>query len=472
MIRRGAGFLFSLCLSLGIAVAQAGAQSSAQPINWDAAQSEAVALLAQYLRADTSNPPGNEARGVEFFKKILDAEGLPYETAESAPGRGNIVARLKGTSREKAIILLSHIDVVPVNEEFWSVGAFSGEVKEGYIWGRGTVDMKAQGVAQLMAFLLLHRNKVPLRRDVIFLATADEEAGGMMGAGWVAREHKEWIQGAGYLLNEGARAKADEQGRPVYFGLGFTEKTPGWLRLVATGTPGHGSVPRPDSAVNRLLAALERLRTYKSALRLTPPIERFFESVAPYEPSPLNKRLANMRESLRDPAFVAELEKVPRYVALLRNTSSVTVLNASKKVNVIPPVASAEVDCRLLPGVTMADWIREVKDVIRDDTIQVETILNFSHTESPADTPLAQTIRKVVKRNYPEAGFVFPVQTGFTDSHFFRDLDIVSYGFVPFALADSEVDRAHGNDERIPVKAFTDGVRLMWEVVYNFAKKD
>jgi len=471
MIRRGSGFFFWVCLILANPAGQGWAQSSAQPINWDAAQSEAVTLLTDYLKADTSNPPGNESRGVEFFKKILEAEGIPYEAGESAPGRANLVARLKGSGRDKAIILLSHMDVVPVNQEFWSVDAFSGETREGYVWGRGAVDMKGQGIAQLMAFLMLHRNKVPLRRDVIFLATADEEAGGMLGAGWVVREHPEWIRGAGYLLNEGARAKADEQGRPVYFGLGFTEKTPGWLRLVATGTPGHGSVPRTDSAVNRLLAALERLRTYKSPVRLTPAIERYFESVAPYEP-PLNRRLKNMRESFRDPAFVAELEKVPRYAALLRNTISITVLQASKKVNVIPPVASADVDCRLLPGVTMADWIREVKDVIGDDTIRVETILNFSHTESPADTPLAQTIRKVVKQNYPEAGFVFPVQTGFTDSHFFRDLGIVSYGFVPFALADAEVDRAHGNDERIPVKAFTEGVRLMWEVVYNFSKAE
>ncbi len=472
MIRRAWGILFCVCVILAVPLGRGLAQSRSEPIDWDAIDSEAVALLANYLKVDTSNPPGNELRGVEFFKKLFDAEGIPYQVGESARGRGNIVARLKGSGQDKALVLLNHMDVVPVNQEFWLVDAFSGEIKDGYIWGRGAVDMKGEGIAELMTFLLLHRNKVPLRRDVIFLATADEEAGGMMGAGWVVRDHPEWIQGAGYLLNEGARSKADAEGRPVFFGIGFTEKTPGWIRLVATGTPGHGSVPKPDSAVNRLIAALERLRTYRSPLRLTPPVERYFESVAPYEPPPLDKRYANMRESLGDPAFVAELEKAPRYTALLRNTISITGLSASKKVNVIPPVASAEVDCRLLPGVTMADWIREVKQVIRDDSIQVETILNFPQSESPADTPLAETIRKVVKQQYPQAGFVFPVQTGFTDSHVFRDLGIVSYGFVPFALSDADVDRAHGNDERIPVKAFTDGVRLMWEVVYHFSKAE
>jgi acetylornithine deacetylase/succinyl-diaminopimelate desuccinylase-like protein len=221
-----------------------------------------------------------------------------------------------------------------------------------------------------------------------------------------------------------------------------------------------------------LIAALERLRTYQSPARLTPPVERYFESAAPYERPPLRERLANIGQSLRDPAFVVELEKVPRYAALLHNTISITVLNGSKKVNVIPPVASADVDCRLLPGVTMADWIQEVKSVIRDDSITIEPILNFSHTESQADTPLAQVIRRVVKRNCPEAGFVFPVQAGFTDSHFFREMGIVSYGFVPFALTEEDLDRAHGNDERIPVKTFADGVRLMWEVVYEFSKMD
>ena len=431
---------------------------------------EAVQKLSEYIRADTSNPPGTESTGVEWLKKVFNAEGIPYETAESAPGRGNIMARLSSGGKEPALVLLSHIDVVPVNREFWTAEPFSGVVKDGHVWGRGAQDMKSLAIAELMVFLTLHRNRVSLNRDVIFLATADEEAGGEFGAGWVAKNRPAWFAGAGFLLNEGARARAGADGKPVFFGTGPTEKTPGWLKLTATGTPGHGSVPRPDSAVNRLIAALERLRVHQSPLEVTPPVARALATQAPYEPEPWRTRLRDIRAFVTTPGARRELEKRPELLALLRNTISITGLEGTKKINIIPPVATALVDCRLLPGWTIDRWIAEVRRVLSDDSIKVEVVLNFPPTESSLGTPLSAAITEAVKQLHPGAGVTQSITTGFTDSHFFREKGITSYGFAPFAVQESDSDRAHGNDERISVQSFTAGVRLFWEVVYNFTR--
>ena len=463
----------SLVVLLSVAVSAAG-----QGTDWKQYSDEAVAKLGEYIRVDTTNPPGNESRGVAWLAKVFAAEGIAYQTGESAPGRGSIVARLKATvpNAEPALVLLSHIDVVPVNAEFWTVPPYSGEIRDGFVWGRGALDMKSTAIAELMAFLKLHRDKTPLRRDVIFLATADEEAGGEFGAGWVARSKSEWFAGAGFLLNEGARSRASDDGKPVYFGVGPTEKTPAWLKLIAAGTPGHGSVPRPESSVNRLIAALERLRTWQSPLEVTPPVARALATQAPFEPEPWRARYADIAAFVAQPGARAELAKQPNLLALLTNTVSITGLEGTKKINIIPPVATALVDCRLLPGWTIERWVAEVKRVLADDSIKVEVVLNFPPTASAVDTPLYAAIESAVKALHSEAcpgqagaGVTQSVSAGFTDSHFFRENGIVSYGFGAFPLAEKESGRAHGNDERIPVKTFTDGLRLFWEVVSNFA---
>ena len=452
------------------------AAPTAAAIDWEAVNAEAVEKLAAYIRVDTSNPPGTEERGVEWLKKILDAEGIAYETGESAPRRGNLVARLKASvaNPDPALVLLHHIDVVPSNPEFWTVDPFSGAVKDGFIWGRGALDMKNTGTAHLMTFLMLHRMNVPLKRDVILLATADEEAGGEYGAGWVVRNKPEWVGGAGFLLNEGASSSADKNGKVRFVGIGPTEKTPAWLKLVATGTPGHGSVPRPASAVNRLVMALEKLRKYESEapIKLTPPVERGLRSLADYQQEPWRSRFRDMRALLRSPNARQELMKRPGIYALLHNTISITGLEGTKKVNIIPPIATALIDCRLLPGWTIERWVAEVKRIINDKDIRVEVVLNFPPAESPVDTPLYATIAAAARELYSGAGVAQTISAGFTDSHFFREKGVVSYGFGAFALGENDGERAHGNDERIPVKVFTDGVRLTWEVVYRFAKAE
>jgi acetylornithine deacetylase/succinyl-diaminopimelate desuccinylase-like protein len=478
-MRRHATLLLCVCITASITLAQSPTdtgpkqqltQATELQIDWDRVDAEAVQRLADYIRIDTSNPPGNESRGVEWLKQILQAEGVPFETGEPEPGRASIAARLKGTGKEPALVLLSHIDVVPVNREFWTVDPFSAEIRDGYLWGRGAVDTKSLTIAGLEAMLLLHRNRVPLRRDVILLATADEEAGGTYGAGWVVKNHPEWIAGAGFLLNEAARALADDSGKPLYFRIGPTEKIPAWLKLTAKGRAGHGAIPNPDSAVNHLVAALERLRAYRPALQVTPPVEYALRTQAPYEPEPWRGRFADIRSYIRTTGAYEELLKRPAILALLENTVAITGLEGSKKINIVPPVATAELDCRLLPGTTIEQWIQEVRKVVQDDSIAIEVILNFPPTESKIDTPLHAAIERAVKQLYPTAGLIGAVDTGFTDSHFFREKGMTSYGFGPFPMKLDDLLRVHGNDERIPVNAFTGGVRLMWKIVYDFSR--
>ena len=214
----------------------------ALPAGAQAIEDEALGWLQQYIRIDTINPPGNESRAVEFIGNILEAEGIPYQQAESAPGRGNIWARLEGGD-EPALILLQHTDVVPADPKYWTSDPLSGEIRDGYLWGRGTLDMKGTGISQLATFVSLKRAGVPLNRDVVLVATADEEAGGFYGAGWLVEHHAEIFAGAGLLINEGGNGEQSD--KELLFNVEVTQKVPVWLRLKAVDTPGHGSMPHP-----------------------------------------------------------------------------------------------------------------------------------------------------------------------------------------------------------------------------------
>ena len=285
----------------------------------------------------------------------------------------------------------------------------------------------------------------------------------------MVEQKPDWVAGAGFVINEGSGARADANGKVVYVGIGAFNKTTAWLRIVATGPAGHASVPIADSSVNKLIAALDRLRNYQSPIELTPAVERALKSSAPYEPEPWRTRLAHIDTWIRTPEARAELEKEPHYLALVTNTISITGLTGTNKINVIPPEASALVDCRLLPGWTADRWVAELRRVIHDDSIRIEVLHSYPKSpESSLDTPLHTAIEETVHRLYPDAGVTATTSTGFNDSYFFRERGITAYGFVPFAMLPDD-GHAHGNDERIPVQSFTNGVRLMWEVVYDFS---
>ena len=432
-------------------------------MDWNALGREAVQLLGEYLRIDTTNPPGNEDRATAFLSRILAEEGIDCQVHASAPGRSNLYARLEGDGSKRAVVLLSHSDVVPADRRYWSVDPFGGLVRDGYIWGRGALDMKNLGIAQLVVFLALHRNRFPLKRDVIFLVTADEEAGGSAGARWITRNRPELVSDAEFLINESGKGRL-ENGRAVY-SIDITEKSPCWVRLIARGEPGHGSRPKPHSAVNRLIRALSAIMAYTPPIKVTDAAERYFEGIAHLQKDGYRQRFANIRESVRDRRFLADLLRNQHHAAILRNTISITMLQGSDKINIIPQAATAELDCRLLPGEAPGDFVRELKQVVGDDGIEIETILNFGNTSSPFDSPLVEAVREVVSRHHERVEVVPNILSGFTDSHYFRELGIHCYGFMPFLLIDEELRRIHGNDERISVENMERGPRILYEVI-------
>jgi acetylornithine deacetylase/succinyl-diaminopimelate desuccinylase-like protein len=438
---------------------------------WEAVEKEALQLLSEYLKIDTTNPPGNETRAVKFFAAICEKEGIEHIAFEPIEGRATLWARLRGDGSKRPIILLNHTDVVPHSPEFWSVPAFSATEKDGFLYGRGAMDMKSLGIAQFATLLALKRIKAPLKRDLIFLATADEEAGGKAGAGWFVANHPELIKGAEYLLNEGGGNLVETDGSVRAIGLGPSEKTPVWLRLISTGTPGHASVPITDSAVNRLVRALNRLLDYKPPIQITPAVEQMFRAAAPSAPAAWREKFSDLRAAVKDPNFISQIESDPRAVALLRNTISLTVLEGSGKINVIPPRAVAEIDTRVVPGEKIDRWVAEIRSVIADETIKIEPILAFEANASPIENELVAALRTVVARRHPGATLTYPVLAGFTDSHYFRPLGINSYGLSPFVAAPKDLGGGyHGNDERIGIKPFTQGIRLYFEIIAEVVK--
>jgi len=443
-------------LSIGMAV-------SAQDIR--SLEDEAVAWLQEFIRVDTVNPPGNEYRAVEFYARLFEAEGIPYETAESAPGRGNIWARLEGGD-EPGLILLQHTDVVPADEEFWTIDPLSGDIRDGIILGRGTRDMKGLGITQLATFLSLHRAGRPLNRDVIFLATADEEAGGYFGVGWLIENHPEIFDGVGFLLNEGGGGSRNSDG--IVFSTEVTQKVPVWLRLNAVDIPGHGSSPRPDSSVTRVVRALNTILENPFPPRAIPPVATYFASLSVTMDEEWASAYADIGRAIQDPLFVKKLHaERSGHHSLIRDTCSMTRLEGSSKINVIPPEAWAELDCRILPDKPAEQFIGELRELIAPTGVKVEVIMAFTPAISETNTRLFEAIERVTGELYPGSRVLPSVSTGFTDSHFTRDLGIVSYGFNPLITGSGEHTGVHGNDEQVPEASFRQAIGDYYAVIRN-----
>tara|TARA_B100001094_G_scaffold162684_1_gene157436 strand:+ start:1971 stop:3353 length:1383 start_codon:yes stop_codon:yes gene_type:complete len=429
-------------------------------------EDEAVRWVQDLIRIDTINPPGNEFRAVNFYAEIFESEGIEYETAESAEGRGNIWARLEGGD-EPGLILLQHTDVVPAEEEFWTIDPLSGDIRDGYILGRGARDMKGLGVIQLASFLSLHRSAAELNRDIIFLATADEEAGGFYGVDWLIKNRPEIFEGAGILLNEGGGGSRNEEG-DVVFGIEVTQKVPVWLRLNAIDTPGHGSSPRTTSSVTRIVQALNILLENPFPPRIIGPVAEYFSELSIDMDEEWGPAYADINTAIRDSAFVQKLHSSrPGHNSLIRDTCSMTRLSGSTKINVIPPEAWAELDCRILPDKPSEQFIEELKNMIGDTGVTIETIMAFTPAISETNTRLFAAIESVTQELHPGSRVLPSVSTGFTDSHFTRDLGIVSYGFNPLITDSGEHTGVHGNDEQVGEAAFRRAVNDFAAVVRN-----
>jgi acetylornithine deacetylase/succinyl-diaminopimelate desuccinylase-like protein len=438
------------------------ASPAAAQLDVNALQTEAVGWLQGYIRVDTINPPGNEIAGAEFLAAILKKEGIPYEIVESAPGRANIWARLKGGDKP-ALLLLHHMDVVPADRRFWSTDPLSGEIKDGLIYGRGALDTKSSGILNLATLVALHRSKATLNRDVIFMATADEEAGGAYGVGWLVTNRADLFKGVGFVINEGGTV-VSEAGL-VQFGIEVTQKVPYWFHVTAKGEPGHGSRPREASSVTKLVAGLERLRVYNFEPRIVPAVEAYFKGIAPSAPPKWQSRFANMTTAVRTPGVMAELQRDnPVMHALIRNTCSMTRLGASEKINVVPAEAWAEIDCRLLPDEDPKAFISELQAVLGKE-LEVSTLMGFSPAVSSTDTALYQILHDVSQQYFPGAPVVPAVLGGFTDSHFLRDLGISAYGYTPIVVPLEDAGGVHGNNERVSVENIRRGVVMMLDIV-------
>jgi acetylornithine deacetylase/succinyl-diaminopimelate desuccinylase-like protein len=446
----------------GIDEAAVSEAPASKAFNWEKLTQEATALLSQYIRMDTTNPPGNELGAARMLREKFLADGIPATVWEPKPGRAVVAARLRGTGKHtKAIVLLSHMDVVPANPKQWQVPPFSGEVKDGDIWGRGAIDDKGPGVIEMMAMLAIKRAGILLNRDVIFIATGDEEEGGRNGAGWFVDHEKQVFADAGFLLNEGGGI-AQSPGHHRFYAVSVAEKTPMWLRLTAQGPSGHAAVPPDQTAVTHLTAALSKLIAYRPPVHVIDTVRDYFHALAKLDKGPSEFR--NLAVSLRKPAYRNEFLLNPRYSAMVRDTVTPTVLGASQKTNVIAPTAYAEVDCRLLPEADPAEFLDQIRHVIGDDTIKVEVLLNFPAVSSPARSILMNAIEAVAWQDGHDT--VVPTMiAGFTDSHYFRAAGLVAYGFVPVELTTAQEHTVHGVNERIEVKELGNGIRRMVELL-------
>lgn len=422
-------------------------------IDWDAATDEAAALLREYLRIDTSNPPGNEAAAVDFLGGILADAGIPFETAESAPGRSNLIARL-GPGGED-VCLLNHTDVVPVERQYWDVDPFAGDLRDGFIYGRGALDMKGMGIIELMVFLLAKRQGLALRRGLTFLAAADEEAGSAYGVSWLADHRPEWLA-SGLVINEGAYGLTGIGGKDTpLFQFAPTEKVPYWLELTVRGRPGHGSVPHGDNCAEHLVQALERITRWQRELRLTPVMRAHFAAM----------KDAGLARATTDAEILALAETNAAVRARLSNTISLTTLNAGIKANVIPAIATATLDCRLLPDVDPEAFFAELKAIVDDERVQFAVLNRFEGAESTLSHEFARVVREVVSELVEGAHLAPEMTSGFTDSRIYRKRGVPAYGFVPCLVHPEDLAGVHGHNERISVENLRLGMQVLYEVV-------
>jgi acetylornithine deacetylase/succinyl-diaminopimelate desuccinylase-like protein len=446
---------------LAVGVFLVGVLVAQRPTLDSALTKEAIDVLCGYLKIDTSNPPGNELEAALYLAAILDREQIPYEIFEPVPGRATLVARLKGTGERRPLILLQHLDVVPPVEG--DEDSFSGEIREGAIWGRGALDMKGLGVVQLMSFIRLKRSGMTLTRDVILIASADEEAGSRLGTAWLLDNYFDRFRDAGLVLTEGG-SNLEDSGNLSYVGIEIAQKAPLWLRLSVRGLGGHAALAADDSPVVRLVRALNRVAGYRPALRVEPNVERYFRRIARFEPREISPVFQDIQAAILDPEF--DPSRLGAYFqALLQNTMQITVLRAGDVVNSIPQLVWAELDCRLLPGTDPGEFLGKLVRIIDDPAVELEPLLEVHPSRSPEKVELVRAVAQSLEEIGSDAEVGPSVSPGFTDSRLFRERGIPSYGFSPFRHVAEYGSGIHGRNERIAVEDFKFGLNLFSRVL-------
>jgi acetylornithine deacetylase/succinyl-diaminopimelate desuccinylase-like protein len=450
-------------------------------IDWDSATGETVQHLTRLIRAETVNPPGNELPAILEIKQFLESEGLgpqDFTIVESAPNRVNLVARLCGDGSQRPLLLSGHVDVVPVERERWTHDPFGGEVIDGQVWGRGALDMKGFLAMYLQVFLQARRLGLPLKRDLILAAIADEEAGFTHGSKFLVDRHRLLID-AEYGLTEGGamtvyagRAHGRAHGQTRIYPIQAAEKGICWLRMTAAGQPGHGSLPHDDNAVFHLARALDRLRRARHLpVHITPTYRSMLQAAASQVKSPLGRlvSLLGVPWAVSLLLWAAKGRARSMLTAFTSNTCSPTVLQAGTKTNVIPSQAAVHLDCRKLPGQSPQDVMREIR-AVTGDRVTLEVLDSSPGAEFSTETPLYRLLETATRRMDP-GGIVIPMlMPGATDACQYQRAGIQVYGFTPGVLPPDYpvLSLGHGHDERLPISFIRSGLPALWQVVTEF----
>jgi len=433
---------------------------------------EAQSWLADLIKINTTNPPGNEQLAAMYIAAVLQKEGIKAEILDLTPGRSALVARLKSTAMadpSKALLLVAHMDVVGVEKPKWTVDPFAAVEKDGYLYGRGAIDDKGMLAANLAAFIALKRTNPRLNRDVIFLATADEEEFGDASVKILIAKH--WDKfAAGFALNEGGEVLL-KNGKVQYVAVQASEKVPVNVTVIARGTSGHASMPTKDNAVVHLAAAVTKIGNYSAPVHFTTIVRRYFEQLAAIEDDEMGKWMRSLDAPDRgEHAQRVISDASPLWNSMLRDSIAPTMLAAGVRANVIPGEARANLNIRLLPGDTIDVLLAELKKLVNDPQIRFELQPDAGLAAPPSslENDFYATITKVAGREFSGAP-VLPFQsTGATDSAQLRLHNVQSYGFLPFPLTEEDFRRMHGDDERIPLASFTKGVEVLARVIAEF----
>ena len=435
--------------------------------DFNQARDEAVKFLGELVKIDTRNPPGNEAKAAQYMKGVLAAEGISAQIYESTPGRGNLVARLKGNGKKKPLLLMAHLDVVGVERDKWTVDPFAAVVKDGYLYGRGAIDDKSMDAANLEVFLLLHRLKVPLDRDVILLSEAGEEGTTDAGIDFMVANHWDEIA-CEYALNEGGGIM-EENGKVEYVAVSTTQKVPRGFSLVAHGTSGHGSAPRVDNAIAHLAAAVDKVARWEAPMRLNETTRRFFQQMARI--SPPDK--AEIYAHVEDPAAQQKLhETEPSYYSMLRTSLVPTIIKGGFRSNVIPAEAEARFDVRALPDENMDALKASLTRLINDPAIRIVDAENAG--QRPATPPSAldsdgfHALERAQQKVFPGVPTIPIMQVGATDSAELRIKGVQAYD-IGTVMSAEDRKRVHGNDERIEIAGFGKFVQFLYLATVDIA---
>jgi len=439
--------------------------ADAPPPDWQQVTDQTARLLSDYIRIDTSNPPGNTVEAAAFLAAELSRAGIRSEMIAGKPGKPVLIARLPGRGgRAKPIILLNHMDVVPADPARWSFPPFSGEIRDGIIYGRGALDMKGLGAAMLVAMRLLkERGELP-ERDLVFMAVPDEEVGGTDGAAWMA-QHRPDLLDAEAVWDEGGIGSTDLLPAPALM-ISVAEKGVLWLKLSVEGPAGHGSKPFPGAAPRRLVEALTRVLDNPPAPRLTPISREVFRRVGAQVSGMEGFALRRLKNPVVWLFADGLLQQEPWAAAMTRDTISLTMLDAGYKPNVIPERAEAVLDCRLLPDTKPDAFLAALRETIDDPNVQIEILQAPAPTApSPTDAPLFQAMQRAAEQVYPGVVVTESMTLGGTDSRFFRHRGVPAYGFFPVLLSKEYTSSIHAVDERIPAAALGDAVRVLYEAL-------